>query len=434
MALNISGFSLDYIRLINYRGDVKDITQQFDGIELNEDLYAPCCHGEIVITDAIDLQQEFPLIGEERLQIRYRTTSEMEWVEREFYVYELQDRIRQNNAFTYTLTFVSKEYITTKINTVTASWDDKNVTDIVKALFKYFETDKELDAIACNNTMTYIAPCLNPIQAIMQLLNRASTDAYKGSAFVFYEDADGYKFTTVEKLMEGKEITYNVIPSAAKEGMDSSKFYSVKEFHFVNQFNELDLLEKGMYGSLLWTIDPLTRTIKSKEYNYFDTFDKFKHVEGKESIRFNSDKFPWKDKVATTLVKSCLSNAGKKESAYIKQNSTEKEHSYITKEDTLQYRLSQLQQYTNNVRLRITVPGNSQLRCGNILKLAIPSQSQFDRDDPAARHDKYVSGKYIVNSVKHVITKRAYESTLELSKDCYKEDYEDGIREEFFGK
>ena len=52
------------------------------------------------------------------------------------------------------------------------------------------------------------------------------------------------------------------------------------------------------------------------------------------------------------------------------------------------------------------------------------------------RNDKYLTGRYLITSLKQIISKEEMVTLIEICKDSYLEDHEDSVnvREEFFGE
>ena len=71
----------------------------------------------------------------------------------------------------------------------------------------------------------------------------------------------------------------------------------------------------------------------------------------------------------------------------------------------------------NHTRVRITVPGNVDVCVGltadfNVFGVAATTTQKSERDP-----DPYLSGKYLVTAVRHIITNTSYISVIELAKE-----------------
>ena len=71
----------------------------------------------------------------------------------------------------------------------------------------------------------------------------------------------------------------------------------------------------------------------------------------------------------------------------------------------------------NHTRVRITVPGNVEVCVGltvnfNAFGVSATTEQKSERDP-----DPYLSGKYLVTAVRHVITNISYITVIELAKE-----------------
>jgi hypothetical protein len=75
------------------------------------------------------------------------------------------------------------------------------------------------------------------------------------------------------------------------------------------------------------------------------------------------------------------------------------------------------------LKMKITVPGRTNMEVGTIVDLDYPSVSA-DRDKSASEdiRDKWVSGYYMITAIHHQITKLRHNAICEISKDSYLND------------
>jgi hypothetical protein len=72
-----------------------------------------------------------------------------------------------------------------------------------------------------------------------------------------------------------------------------------------------------------------------------------------------------------------------------------------------------------NTKLTVNIPGDSNIRVGDVFWLDIPSRSGVGVDT-----EKLSSGKWLYRSAKHLITKNTYSIVAELTKDSFDVDYQ----------
>ena len=83
-------------------------------------------------------------------------------------------------------------------------------------------------------------------------------------------------------------------------------------------------------------------------------------------------------------------------------------------EKWLPIRISQLQQL-HNIKLTITLPGDSERTVGEIVEFMLPSPEPTVNNEQI--DDKYYKGRYLVQSVRHIIDQDKYRTVLELVQD-----------------
>lgn len=422
-------YELDYIRIVNYEGKETDITDMFMTMTLTQDLFSSCMFGEICIIDAIDLQQSLPIIGEEKLLLKFRTGEGFEWRTHEFCIYSMSDRTQAgNNSYSYSLKFTSWEVLKDRFTYIGRGFKSKKISEIVQSAFNTLESEKELFIEETDQKINYICTQQNPFYTINNMTWKAKSRNQDGVAYVFFEDYDGFHFESLETFFTREPVEYFVVD--AKIGQDQEQsFYNVLSYEFVTQTNRLDLINKGMFGGTVQTFDPLTRTFGEVVYNYDTDFEKTLHIEDADGgMKFSSNLNDFRQEFQDAILKSMLSR--QRTGSFVKDATFDNE--WHTNDRNFLTRVSQLQQITNNIRLRLMVQGNTELKIGNIIDLKLPSNYIADLNDPALKEDKLVSGRYIINTNTLTFTKTSLFSILEVTKDCYKQDFEDAIREELF--
>ena len=116
------------------------------------------------------------------------------------------------------------------------------------------------------------------------------------------------------------------------------------------------------------------------------------------------------------VLRMMVSNANQQMSMpYVRDNDTGAVSRDYMIERTIPYRVAQLE-LSKNTRLKITVPGNSGLFAGMCINIHISSSSVLNKDDKRPI-DPYLSGKYLVTAVRHIISPASYVCVAEICKD-----------------
>lgn len=443
-------FSIDYVKLYPWNGgEPIDITNIRGQINIYEDIFNSCLTGSIQLIDAWDIPVLYPLIGEEILEISWKRPGTKEgnntttqpsptdllnnfpkdlqkavevkpstiW-KMKFRIVKMTDRILQRDKTqSYTLHFISPEAIQNKKKKVSKGYKKKLYSDIVKDIFdSYIKVNKTIECEKTKYEQDFCVAHWTPAQAINIIASRSIPAKNNGSTYVFYESLKNFHFVSLETLFqqEPKEtILYqwkNVWLNVLNRDIND-EVRSVDEYDFVEYFDVLSNLQHGMYAAKLLTYDLVRQRSFEHIFDYIKEFDNHKHL---EKNKLCSDK---------------LDALGEPYEARFDLMSTNKDHDtlpWITGrepgikptriEDYVLPRQSQFQQI-NNVRVAITLPGNTDRKVGDIISFALPNAMAA----PEYWHEaeKYVSGRYLIAAIRHRLEKNGYVNDIELIKDSF---------------
>lgn len=424
-------FRLKKLELVNYRGESVDVSELYEIIEIGEDLFNTTLSGSVVLHDATDLQQRFPVIGQEKVRIRFTTVEGKPEISKEFSVFQVSQAPLNEHSVALILYFCSTEMLVNKSTRVSRSWNALSVDTIVRSVMRdSIGTEKALDIEPTQGIHRYIAPNVTPFSVINRMLPRAKSQEFpKSASFVFFETVDGFHFKSIDKLIaEGSNeplITYTMAYKTRISDDIQSKFYSINDLQIQSQANTLQNLTRGYMGSVIHGFDPVTKTFGSKVNDYDTLYKDAKHLEG-ETKR----KRPYKEEFEfsnspESLVKFVLNERFREDSQYVQDNSRNSENLPKKHFENFGHRYSQLGQYLNHTRIKIEVPGNSELRCGDVISVDVVSKMAGDRD--TNEKDRYLRGKYLIAALKHKIEGAEYVTIMELTKDSFHSSHDEEV-------
>ena len=84
----------------------------------------------------------------------------------------------------------------------------------------------------------------------------------------------------------------------------------------------------------------------------------------------------------------------------------------------------------DTIKIRLGTAGNSLLRAGTVIEIFVPKTGSIKGSDPEW-YDRNVSGKYLITTLRHIITPEGYTNSMLLSKNSYEEPIAD--KSEFMG-
>lgn len=403
--------NIDDVTIITSNGFAQTITPQVVGIEIYEDVFATFITGKIFVRDAQDLINLFPLVGEEVLRLKVQTPSlpdENAYVG-EFYIYKMDDKTRLGEReMVYVLHFISKEAINDLNKHLSKAYSGK-VSEIAKKLLTEdtaLETKKATNIEETSNETKFIANFWSPVKCL-QYCAETAVNANESPSYVFFENKYGFNFLSLETLYTGTPLKQrfvwdNYTAEVGKTGSSSSSietdYQRVLEFQMPEQFNYIDRLKSGMYGSEVVYYNILTKQYVHK--GYVPEFEKDKHL----------NKYPpYTDKIAA-----------RPRAVMIHENTYYNNFDGfddVTNAKTVQKRKS-LMALAEAVKITINVFGRTDYSAGQKVYLSVPKNGQISKTDPDYE-DKIMSGNYLISAICHFITREKHDCTMELIKDSY---------------
>jgi hypothetical protein len=403
--LEIASFSASGTDVV----DLKYITEQID---IFESIFEPKISGTIAIRDGVNVIASLPIVGQEKLTIKWRSATLSDWVEKDFFVYKVgQRQYFPNHSEMFGLSFVSNEHKTNSFSSVSQYYNATYDT-IVKSVMTssdYINTKKTVDVEETNRTVEIVTPHWKPYAFMNWMAARAVSKENNSSSYMFYETLDGFHFRSIASLLpKPVKQTYIVqYQNTAVSNMTSQQwidqFRSTEFYSMSESFDTLANIQEGMFSSEMLVYDVVTRTVKTTQYDYSKSFVDHPHMYANklyaEVDRFE-DKYVGKyQSYRNFLVTSSQSHNGVV--------------GYFPEEWRLQ-RQSYLRQLLS-VPLTITVPGDSSRRVGDMIEFTFPSPET--PKDGEVQTDKYLTGKYLVTEIHHIIKHDDYRMQLTLHKD-----------------
>lgn len=393
----------------NTQGSVNP-SDQITFIDIYEDFNSPSLYAEITFSDNINLLNDFPIIGEEELQITFQTpglTYPTTYKLNSFSVSNVQQS-ENSKGFQYVVKFTSKEQLVQGNINILQSYNE-NINEIVKNIFnRYLATDKVVSIDPCKGNEPITFPKLTPFSAIDMLRQRAVHPKYLSSSFVFYENQDGFNFKCIEQLIEdgkpniaSKKFYYF---SAGKSNPNSEAlmFRNIIEFENVFRADITDLIQEGGLKNRVRSFDLFTKNVGDVEFDASKKFNSFVNLDKKNTLG-----------VSDNLVKDF---ASKPTFNFFIPKDTNRKDNFL--DNMMGARLSFLKMFNSNV-VRIYVPGDSSLKVGDVIELNLPKSSGTTKKPEG---EELVGGNYVISRLRHNITTTG-KTKHYVSMDCNKVGY-----------
>ena len=419
-------------------GDQADIRLHIGELNLFEDMYSPGLYGNLLVVDAINLNNVLNLTGDEWITLKLKTPSmpdDVSLIHKTFKLYSITDRqmLSDTGKQSYILHFCSPELIMDSMRPLYQNYEGK-ISDVVSKIFtENLSQDRTgpNDATTLivqgptSNNVKFVSPGWRPIQCINWLASKALGEGFRNPGYLFYESNKAYYFANVEALIDAsvqsKQVYQNYVFAAKQNSADQSDPYNksidinddyakVEHMHVVQNMNSFRNLQNGYYANKLFTLD-----LHTKDYNkgyVYDHVEHYKDYVHMENIAGNKDCAPFSSGVEYGH-NATLNFYPKNRNLYTGFLDNVSDNI----ERILPQRLSSLTEISN-FKIEITVPGRTDIEVGFMVRFSYPDTSPRDeRDFATNKEDTLYTGYYLVTAIRHKITLNSHVMTLELSKD-----------------
>lgn len=413
----------------------------------HEDIFKGTVSGSILINDSGSLIDTLGLTGFEYLKLKFSKTkisNKNETIEKYFRIYRVSERVLNNNSTqTYTLNFCSEELLLSEQTKISKAYPGKKISDIVTDVLtnNLLVTEERQLVQETNGVYDFVIPYKKPFETINWLSTYAKPVGNPGADFMFFENKDGFNFYSLQSLFkQNPYMTYYYTPrnlgnldfTYRGQNIRTTEFgrnlMSIKSYSFLDTFDSLYGTVSGAFANRLISIDPLTRTHRETNFNYYNYFSKAQSLNKHRivpDLNNRLGKKPYEN--YNSVLKVVTSNANQK---IAKGIAGEKEWSVandIYVETYIPNRTAQVA-LSHYSRIKLSVSGDPNLSVGMTIQIYLPSNSGSNAGYNSGEIDKINSGKYMISAVRHIIdVYNKYETVIEVVKDSYDSTINGGI-------
>lgn len=395
-----------------------DLRGRMSFLEITESIFDNTMYGSVGIIDSEGLAEDLPIIGEEIIKVRYRTSPNSFVMDKEFRVYALENvtLVKEQGQLAYILRFCSPEMFTSEKFRVRRSYKNQKIVDIVQDLYARLDSDKPfINADDTSNSQNIVISNMKPLQAINMACNLAKSPSQKASFFLFYENRDGFNFRNIESLYEGPTQTilakkFKTIDNVSGNNPDPDVLNQIISFSMKKQFDHINSVGLGMFKNKTIGLDVLVKSAREVVFDYNDEFSTIGKTQ--DGFKLISDDF---DAIEDTQqIKLVTSRSLRNRSNYFKNNNGEPSFEKTT-EDIIPFRLSAAHQIYSQ-QLEVQVAGNTNLMAGHMIDVDLPS---YRYEKAVEERHKIMSGRYLITTIKHAFGGGKYNMVLTLNKNVY---------------
>ena len=375
-------------------------------LSYQEDLFNNTASGYLLVTDSMNYIQALNLNGNEYLQMVFSTSGDtFTEINKIFRIYKMDKRKLEGNMYTisYCLYFCSDEMIINEQYKVCKSYPNQpiflNVADLLLNELKV-PVSKIANIEPTYGNYDFVIPTIKPFDAInmMSVYARPNVGT-PGADMIFFEDKIGFNFRSLQSMMQGDiyhDYAYN--PKNTDPKNLNSALYNVLTYEIMNSYDVLNGVNSGAFANQLLSVDILTRTKKVTNFDYGSyMYEGFTLNDYPLINQFQDRKGHQLNQTSQAVYKLIYSNFQQTNSTYVKDVDTGSVAHNINAETYIPYRTAQLA-LANYTRLKISVPGDSNMTVGRVIGFSLGNINP-NSEDP----DKFYAGNYLVTAVRHLI-------------------------------
>ena len=402
------------VNFSNYKGKSGELSGIITQLSIFESIYNNCMFGVIKVGDGTGFVEANGIVGSGAETVHFDIFTgntkgpKSANLEKEFYVNSIANGIHNPKFTEYDIGIVSKYVFINNKKKISRSFTKMTASEIVDYVgvnileFGSHGIWTDLKTTKTLHEKNMVVPDWNPFQLI-NFLAKNSVSEDGASDFLFFENNDGFKFTTIDELKNGpskrnyhlKNMPMPVAHSRSGITVDDAMMENYME---KSRFDISTGQVNGQYASSILTHNILEKKLETFEIEY----DEKKHKINAEGIGLNGPPgMPFAD-------------------FNIKQNMVFMSSNYLydfhDKGENSHYPWYAMKraELTKNV-IQFDVPGDSNLFAGDVVNLQIPTHLPNHKEP----YDQYLTGKWLVTAIHHKINNWGYVMTLECMKDGF---------------
>lgn len=432
-------YIVDECLLCTVGGLELDLRDQLASINIYEDIFTNSITGSISFVDTNNLTANASIVGQEKLKLVLVTPNASDDTSRDMainfsdqplHVYQIKSSINVNDRTkTFELAFTTNEIMRNNRIRVCQSYNGEPAKEIIKKVIRdpeLLNSKKEFYYEETTNLFQMIAPNMRPFDFINTVAKRCLSKEYDfAPTFLFYETVRGYFFRTIDSMMDRKNprmIFKEVTPNDDIDNVGKN-LTNILSYEIMNSTDTLLNTRAGMYNSDLLLVDVFNKSYKHYEYKYLEDFDKQIHAD--EFNNYGSEQAPIASKapdqygnLISDYPKSILhvQTIERETKDGLFDPSTGEPNDYRGTDMWLQKRRSRFTSLEAAISLRIKVPGNTTIQAGDLIGITLKNQTGSQ-----SASDPYLTGRYLVRTLKHDFKKGAGKMMHEIHMDCIRD-------------
>lgn len=416
---NAGEIEITQFDLVSLDGKARQsIISQVVTFDIYESIMMPLIFCQVMINDSINLIEKFPIIGEEYLEISFKNPELNSQQSFKFKTASVTNKFTegQGKKLFYIINAASEELLLNSSRLIQRQYPNGNPYDMIAdILTKDLKTKKKLrtDARTARGTDRITLTSQAPLQAIDLIRKRTVSKKYRSSSYVFFENREGFNFSTIEHLIfTGKNAIGDKIFFYDSNVNDSTQNINIRNILAYQQIattNISDLVGEGGLANRTISLDLKTGSLNTIDFNFSQQIDKFIQTDSDNISKLKTSSFM--NKYASKPGSDNLRQSMMPKSSNLGDSFREEASGFLK---------SYVNQLMQNIT-RVYVYGDAAVTAGNIIKLKFP---EITGGSEKTGDSKLSSGNYLVTKTRHsfvVRDKVTYKMVLECVKPGFGE-------------
>lgn len=388
-----------------------DIRSQLLTFSVYEDIQEPTIYAEIVLNDALGLVKNFPIIGEEDVEISFIVPGRDKVTTYKLRTFAIDGTSFSDNnqSSNFILKCVSHEHFTNSVQQIDKGYNVTIAEMVIDILKNELNVKKGINVEATRGLIPVAVPRMNPFSAIDYLRQRAVAKRPSGGVFVFFENQFGYNFISLEKLIEDgkknivtKTFTHAPDTRSTKE-RQAYAWRNITKFEHLTKFDTISKMSNGMFKNNVIAFDMTTKDVTNTEFRIQEQAKVFETGENKARL---------------TSTEKLINEANRGAPYYMfAPKDISKGNAFLT--DLMGYKLAYTNMFNQNI-VRCQVYGDNYLAVGDMVALNLPESSGTTEKKTG---DTRFSGNYMITKLRHMVYQRDRKFKYEITMDCNKIGY-----------
>lgn len=378
--MKLNGFILTKFTISNNK-ITRDIRNVFLSCEIVESIFSPFLFGELYILDTIGITENFPIIGNEIIDLQYQVEHSKKTIEcfMKIYKYEnIDDAQKTEKKHRIIKLYVcSLPAVLNKLKRISRSFSGTG-NDIINTLMTSLSSTKNIDHQTVTNPIKFISNFWTCAGCIKYVCEHCIEDKY--TDFTFFETMKKFNFKSISYLLEQPEFDKISFDETFKLLTSYSK---IKYFNQSSFFDLLNLANQGFFGKTYYQIHPT-------EYSYKKQTQILTDAQNLYTTLGNGNQFDVELDSITTKIEHTFKN--------------------IDIESVRNFSITAMKNYNTEINMN----GDIDREVGNNYNI---NYKTFDNESESS---EFYNGKWFLHTMKHIFTINGeYEQNMLLTKNAF---------------